>query len=70
MSSTIGTLFKVSTFGESHGKGVGAIVDGCPARLKLVETDIQAQLDRRRPGQSALTTPRQESDTFTILSGV
>ena len=70
MSSTIGTLFKVSTFGESHGKGVGAIVDGCPARLKLVEADIQAQLDRRRPGQSALTTPRQESDTVTILSGV
>ena len=70
MSSTIGTLFKVSTFGESHGKGVGAIVDGCPARLALVEADIQAQLDRRRPGQSALTTPRQESDTVTILSGV
>ena len=70
MSSTIGTLFKVSTFGESHGKGVGAIVDGCPARLKLAEADIQAQLDRRRPGQSALTTPRQESDTVTILSGV
>ena len=70
MSSTIGTLFKVSTFGESHGKGVGAIVDGCPARLKLVEADIQAQLDRRRPGHSAMTTPRQESDTVTILSGV
>ena len=70
MSSTIGTLFKVSTFGESHGKGVGAIVDGCPSQLELTEADLQVQLDRRRPGQSQLTTPRQESDTVTILSGV
>jgi len=70
MSSTIGTLFKVSTFGESHGKGVGAIVDGCPAQLELTEADLQVQLDRRRPGQSKLTTPRQESDRVTILSGV
>lgn len=68
-SSTFGTLFQVSTFGESHGKGVGAIVDGCPPRLPLTEADIQPQLDRRRPGQSALSTPRQESDTVTILSG-
>lgn len=68
-SSTFGTLFKVSTFGESHGKGVGAIVDGCPPRLPLTEADIQPQLDRRRPGQSAVSTPRQESDTVTILSG-
>ncbi|MDH3346282.1 MAG: chorismate synthase, partial [Kiritimatiellaceae bacterium] len=69
MSSTFGTLFKVSTFGESHGKAVGAIVDGCPANLELTEADIQPQLTRRRPGQSTLTTPRDESDTVTILSG-
>jgi len=70
MSSSFGTLFRVSTFGESHGVGVGAIVDGCPAGLKLGEDDIQPQLDRRRPGQSDLTTPRQEEDRVTILSGV
>jgi len=70
MSSSLGTLFRVSTFGESHGVGVGAIVDGCPAGLQLSETDIQPQLDRRRPGQSELTTPREEADRVTILSGV
>ena len=70
MSSSLGTLFRVSTFGESHGVGVGAIVDGCPAGLRLSETDIQPQLDRRRPGQSDLTTPREEADRVTILSGV
>ncbi|MCF7849097.1 MAG: chorismate synthase [Kiritimatiellales bacterium] len=70
MSSTIGTLFKVSTFGESHGKAVGATVDGCPAGLALSESDIQPQLDRRRPGQSDMTTPRDEKDRVTILSGV
>ncbi|MDK2858615.1 MAG: chorismate synthase [Verrucomicrobiota bacterium] len=69
MSSTFGTLFKVTTFGESHGKAVGAIVDGCPSRLPLTEADIQPQLDRRRPGQSSLTTPRDEADAVTILSG-
>lgn len=69
MSSTFGTLFKVTTFGESHGKAVGAIVDGCPANLPLTEADIQPQLDRRRPGQSSLTTPRDEADRVTILSG-
>ena len=69
MSSTFGTLFKVTTFGESHGKAVGAIVDGCPANLALTEADIQPQLARRRPGQSALTTPRDEADAVTILSG-
>jgi len=69
MSSTFGTLFRVTTFGESHGKSVGAILDGCPANLPLTEADIQPQLDRRRPGQSALTTPRDEADTVTILSG-
>ncbi len=70
MSSTLGTLLRVSTFGESHGVGVGAIVDGCPAGLQLSEADIQPQLDRRRPGQSDLTTPREEADKVTILSGV
>ncbi|MBN2163505.1 MAG: chorismate synthase [Pontiellaceae bacterium] len=70
MSSTIGTLFKVSTFGESHGRAVGAIVDGCPANLVLSEADIQPQLTRRRPGQSDMTTPRDEADMVTILSGV
>ena len=70
MSSTLGTLFRVSTFGESHGVGVGAVVDGCPAGLQLSEADIQGQLDRRRPGQSDLTTPREEADQVTILSGV
>ncbi len=70
MSSSLGTLFRVSTFGESHGIGVGAVVDGCPAGLRLSESDIQPQLDRRRPGQSDLTTPREEADRVTILSGV
>jgi chorismate synthase len=70
MSSTVGTIFKVTTFGESHGKGVGAIVDGCPPGLALSEKDIQPQLDRRRPGQTGLTTDREEADRVTILSGV
>lgn len=70
MSNTWGTLFRVTTFGESHGPAVGAIVDGCPARLKLSEKDIQPFLDRRRPGQSTLTTSRQEADRVRILSGV
>jgi len=70
MSSSFGTLFRVTTFGESHGVGVGAVVDGCPANVELCEADIQGQLDRRRPGQSDLTTPRQEADRVTILAGV
>jgi chorismate synthase len=70
MSSTFGTVFKVTTFGESHGKGVGAVVDGCPPGLEISEQDIQPQLDRRRPGQSLLTTDRDETDRVTILSGV
>lgn len=69
MSSTIGTLYRVSTFGESHCKGVGAIVDGCPPNIPLTEADLQPQLDRRRPGQSKVATARAESDTVTILSG-
>ena len=70
MSSTFGTLFRITTFGESHGLGVGAIVDGCPPGLTLSEMDIQPQLDRRRPGQTRLTTDRDEADRVTILSGV
>ncbi len=70
MSSTFGTLYRVTTFGESHGRGVGAIIDGYPPRIPLSETDIQPQLDRRRPGQSRLTTERAEADRVTILSGV
>ena len=69
MSSTFGTIFRITTFGESHGGAVGAVVDGCPPRLALTEADIQPQLDRRRPGQSALTTPRGEPDAVRILSG-
>ena len=70
MSSTFGHLFRVTTFGESHGGGVGVVVDGCPPRLLLGPVDIQRDLDRRRPGQSRLVTQRQESDTVEILSGV
>lgn len=70
MGNTFGDLFRITTFGESHGGGVGVIIDGCPPRLAIVEADIQADLDRRRPGQSRITTPRQESDTCEILSGV
>ncbi len=69
MSSTFGTLFRVTTFGESHCKAVGAIIDGCPPGMQLSETDIQPQLVRRRPGQSHLTTPRDEADQVLILSG-
>ena len=66
MSSTFGTIFRVTTFGESHCKGVGAVVDGCPPAIDLSEEDIQPQLDRRRPGQSKLTTDRQEADQSKI----
>ncbi len=70
MGSTFGHLFRVTTFGESHGPMVGAVVDGVPSRLALTEADIQPQLDRRRPGQSDLTTPRGEVDRVQIVSGV
>jgi chorismate synthase len=69
MANTFGHLFRVTTWGESHGGGVGAVVDGCPPRLPLTEADIQPDLDRRRPGQSKIVTPRKESDTVQILSG-
>lgn len=70
MSSTYGTLFKIATFGESHGGAVGVIIDGCPAGLELSEADIQPHLDRRKPGQSDITTPRKEEDVIKIYSGV
>ena len=68
--STFGTIFKITTWGESHGKGVGVVVDGCPAGLSLDEADIQKFLDRRKPGQSKYATPRKEDDAVEILSGV
>ena len=68
--SSIGKLFKVTTFGESHGKGIGCIVDGCPPNLELSEADLQTDLDRRKPGQSKFTTQRREADEVQIYSGV
>ena len=68
--NTFGHLFRVTTWGESHGPAIGCVVDGCPPRLALSEADIQPWLDRRRPGQSRFTTQRQEPDTVRILSGV
>lgn len=68
--STYGTLFKIMTWGESHGKALGVVIDGCPAGLPLSEQDIQVFLDRRKPGQSSITTPRKESDQVEILSGI
>jgi chorismate synthase len=70
MPNTFGHLFRVTTFGESHGGGIGVVVDGCPPRLSLSETDIQPDLDRRRPGQSRIVTQRKEEDRVEILSGV
>jgi chorismate synthase len=70
MGSSFGTLFRLSSFGESHGGGVGVVVDGCPPRLPLDCEAIQAELDRRRPGQSRITTPRKEDDRVEILSGL
>ncbi len=69
MPNTFGHLFRITTWGESHGGGVGVVVDGCPSRLPLTEADIQPELDRRRPGQSRIVSPRKESDTVEILSG-
>ncbi len=71
MSGSIyGNIFRISTWGESHGKGLGVVVDGCPAGLSICEEDIQKYLNRRKPGQSKYTTPRSEDDTVEILSGV
>ena len=69
MSSQLGQLFRISTFGESHGGGVGVVIDGCPPLISLSEDDLQIELDRRRPGQSEVTTPRNEADKCEILSG-
>src|SRR3989338_5845033 len=68
--NTFGQLFRVTTFGESHGGAVGCVVDGCPPGLKISVEDIQKELDRRRPGQSKITTPRKEEDKIEILSGI
>lgn len=70
MGNTFGNLFRVTTFGESHGGGVGVIIDGCPPQLEISAEEIQVELDRRRPGQSKITTPRKEADKCEILSGV
>jgi chorismate synthase len=68
--NTFGRNFCVTTFGESHGRALGAVIDGCPPGIPLDETDIQPLLDRRRPGSSPMTSPRNETDTVEILSGV
>ena len=70
MGSTFGHLFRITTFGESHGGGVGVVIDGCPPRVEISQGEIQVELDRRRPGQSKITTPRKETDTCEIISGV
>ena len=70
MGNTFGHLFRITTYGESHGGGVGVVIDGCPPQLEISEAEIQVELDRRKPGQSRITTPRKESDTCEIMSGV
>ena len=70
MSNTFGSLFRITTFGESHGAGIGVIIDGCPAGVAVAVAHIQTALDRRRPGQSDLTTPRKEADTVQVQSGL
>src|SRR3954463_663914 len=70
MGSTFGQLFRITTFGESHGGGVGVVIDGCPPRIAVSDADIQRELDRRRPGQSSIVTQRDEPDAVEILSGV
>jgi chorismate synthase len=68
--NTFGNIFKVTTFGESHGYALGCIIDGCPPNLEIDESDIQIELNRRKPGQSDVTTQRKEDDLVQILSGV
>ncbi len=70
MGSTFGKIFKITSFGESHGVGVGVVIDGCPAGLEITREEIQKGLDKRRPGTSKLTSPRQEKDQVEILSGI
>ena len=68
--NSFGTIFRITTWGESHGPAVGVVLDGCPAGLEISPEEIQFELDRRRPGQSKITTQRKEPDTVEILSGV
>ena len=68
--NSFGELFRITTFGESHGKAIGCVIDGCPSLLDVCEEDIQQELDRRKPGQSDITTARNEDDKVEILSGV
>src|SRR5437879_13902711 len=68
--NTFGQLFRITTFGESHGGAVGVVLDGCPPNIEITKEEIQKDLDRRKPGQSAITTPRKEQDTIHILSGI
>ena len=70
VNNSYGSLFRISTFGESHGPAIGVVIDGCPAGLEIDEAFIQSELNRRKPGQSKITTQRKEDDTFKILSGV
>ncbi len=70
MTNTTGKIFSITSFGSSHGKAIGAVIDGCPANLELSEKDIQKELDRRRPGTSSITSPRKEKDRVQILSGI
>ena len=70
MGNTFGKIFQISTWGESHGPAVGVTIDGCPAGVPIDEEAIQVELDRRRPGQSDITTPRSEADRLEVLSGV
>jgi chorismate synthase len=70
MSSTYGKLFKIATFGESHGAAIGVVIEGCPAGVPFDLAFIQQELDRRKPGQSRITTQRREADTVQVLSGV
>src|SRR5882762_1787672 len=70
MGNSFGQLFRITTFGESHGGGIGVVIDGCPPKIEISQADIQRELDRRRPGQSKITTQRQEDDRCEILSGV
>jgi Chorismate synthase len=68
--NTIGNIYKLTTFGESHGAGIGGIIDGCPAGVELDMASIQQELNRRKPGQSDITTPRKEDDEVQFLSGI
>jgi chorismate synthase len=68
--NSYGKLFRITTFGESHGTGIGVVIDGCPAGLPIDTAFIQSELDRRKPGQSRITTQRREKDEFQVLSGV